>query len=55
MSESMQAYDEAQQKILAGDDSDTVEMYLVKTYPNLNAQGLVPSILRRAYRDLSEI
>jgi hypothetical protein len=54
MADSMQAYDDAQEKILAEMDSDDLEMYMIKTYPDLNAQGLVPTILRRAYRDLSE-
>jgi hypothetical protein len=54
-SESMRAYDDAQQKILAEMDSDDLEMYMIRTYPDLNAQGLIPTILRRAYRDLSEL
>lgn len=52
---SMEAYDEAQRMILAGREFDDVEMHIVKTYPDLNAQGLVPSIVRRAYRDLVKI
>jgi hypothetical protein len=55
MNESMEAYDKAQEMILSGSDKDTVEMFLIKEYPNLNAQGLIPTILRRAYRDLSEL
>jgi hypothetical protein len=55
MNLSTQAYDEAQTMILAADkDRDDIEMHLVKTYPDLNAQGLVPTILRRAYRDLAQ-
>jgi hypothetical protein len=53
MNTSTQAYDEAQQMILSGKDQDDVEMHLVKTYPDLNAQGLIPTILRRAHRDLA--
>lgn len=53
--ESMQAYDEAQQMIFDGSDRDTIEMRLVTNYPELNAQGLVPTIIRRAYRDLAEL
>jgi hypothetical protein len=55
MADSMQAYDDAQEKILAEMDSDDLEMYMIRTYPDLNAQGLIPTILRRAYRDLSEL
>ena len=57
----MEAYDKAQEMILAGasrdalDLHDEVEMYLIKTYPDLNAQGLVPTILRRAYKDLTRL
>lgn len=40
--------------ILDNKSQDDVEMYLVKTYPDLNAQGLIPTILRRAYKDLTE-
>jgi len=51
----MDAYDEAQSMIVAGKEKDDVEMHLVKNYPDLNSQGLIPTILRRAYRDLAEI
>lgn len=54
MNESTQAYDKAQQMILAGNNRDDVEMHLVKNYPELNAKGLIPTILRRAYKDLAE-
>lgn len=46
------AYDEAQQMILEGKDKDDIEMYLIKTYPELNAQGLIPTIIRRAYKEI---
>jgi hypothetical protein len=49
-----EAYDKAQQMILDGKERDDIEMYLVKTYPNINAQGLIPTILRRAYKDLAD-
>lgn len=49
------AYDEAQALILEGRDRDDVEMHLVKTYPVQASQGLIPTIVRRAYRDLAEI
>lgn len=52
---SMEAYDKAQEMILAGINKDDIEMFLVKNYPDLNAQGLVPTVLRRAYKDLAEI
>ena len=55
MNNSTQAYDEAQQMILAEKNRDDIEMYLIKTYPDLNTQGLIPTILRRAYKDLAEI
>ncbi len=55
MASSMEAYDRAQALILEDRDRDDVEMALVREYPELNAQGLVPTILRRAYRDLAEI
>jgi hypothetical protein len=55
MNDSTEAYDTAQQMILDGKEQDDVEMHLVKTYPELNAQGMIPTILRRAYRDLAEI
>jgi hypothetical protein len=52
MNASTKAYDEAQQMILDGKDREDVEMHLIKSYPDLNAQGLIPTIIRRAYRDL---
>jgi hypothetical protein len=52
---SMDAYDKAQQMIVEGVQRDDVEMFLVKNFPDLNAQGLVPTILRRAYKDLAEL
>lgn len=55
MNDSTEAYDEAQQMILNGKERDDIEMYLIRTYPYLNAQGLIPTILRRAYKDLTEV
>lgn len=52
---SMDAYDKAQEMILAGTDRDEIEMYLVKNFPDVSAQGLVPTVLRRAYRDLTQL
>ena len=47
------AYDEAQALIVAGTEYDDVEFHLVKTYPDIAASGMVPTILRRACRDLA--
>jgi len=48
----MDAYDEAQNMLVKGKSLDDVEMHLVKKYPELNAQGMIPTVLRRAVRDL---
>lgn len=50
----MDAYDEAQNLILSGMNADDVEMQIIKRFPEVNAQGLVPTVLRRAYRDLAK-
>jgi hypothetical protein len=52
---SAEAFDKAQEMILKGEDRDTVEMALIKQFPDLNTKGLIPTILRRAYRDLAEL
>jgi hypothetical protein len=52
--DAMDAYDKAQTLILEGKTED-VEFALVKAYPELNAQGLIPTILRRAARDLQTL
>ena len=55
MSDSMEAYDKAQEMILAGADPNDVEMTLVKEFPDVNAQGLIPTIIRRAHKDLAAL
>lgn len=50
---SMDAYDKAQEMILAGCERDDIEITLAKTFPDVNAMGLVPTIIRRARRDIA--
>lgn len=51
----MDAYDRAQEMMLAGIDRDGLEMTLVREFPDVNAKGLVPTVIRRAARDLAEL
>lgn len=48
---SMGAMIKAQEMILAKAERDDIEMYLIKNFPSLNEQGLIPTIVRRAYKD----
>lgn len=48
-----QAYDACQALMLKGDlDMDAIEMKLIKDFPDVAAKGLVPTVIRKAGRDL---
>lgn len=63
MSKSMQAYDEAQALYLAGPKSDEdgldfhdrILFTLLRKYAELNNQGVLTTIVRKAQRDLSAL